>query len=120
MAFFMLSICSTPQKKLNLASEQNGQEFEISIQADIKISLKSNPTTGYTWTIQSNDSAIIRQVGKPSFKAESKKLGSSGIQTFNFKSIASGKTKLKLIYHRPWEKETAPLDSYLVVFNIKE
>ena len=35
-------------------------------------------------------------------------IGAGGISTFTFKTIHSGQTTLKLIYSRPFEKDTPP------------
>ncbi len=109
-----------PEKELTLSTKNNGQQFVINKNANVTIALKANPTTGYKWTLSEPDSTMIIQVGTDSFEADSKIIGAGGIQTFHFKIFASGKTRLKLIYHRPWEKDKKPLDSYIVFFNIKE
>jgi len=118
--FLMVSLCNSPHKKLNLMADNNGQNFVLYKQADIFISLKANPTAGYTWSINEMDTSIIDQVGNFTFDADSKKIGTPGMQTFHFKSIAPGETKLKLIYHRTWERNKDPLDTYIVHFNVKE
>ena len=116
----IINLCASPENKLTLAAENSGQPFDILINTDISIALEANPTTGYKWTISEMDTSILTQVKNASFYTDSKKVGAPGIQTFRFRATASGKTRLKLIYHRPWEKGKKALDSFIVFFNVKK
>ena len=117
---FIFSLCASPEKELTLAAENSGQQFELFKNTDITIALEANPTTGYRWTISELDTSILTEIEKVSFDTDSENIGAPGIQTFRFKSIRTGKTRLKLIYQRPWETDKKPLDSYSVFFVVKE
>lgn len=120
VAVFIFTRCNDTSETLNLRKEDNGKQIKLSMNEEIVISLESNPTTGYNWTVANVDTNILEQTGKVEFEARSRKLGSPGKQIFRFRSTTAGKTALKLIYHRPWEKETAPLDTFLVEINVTE
>lgn len=76
------------------------------------VTLEANPTTGYTWEIAEPNMSIIRQVGEIEFQPESGALGAGGVQTLHFEAMNVGQTLLKLVYHRPWEKDVKPLKTF--------
>ena len=115
---FIFAGCNTPQEILYLVNDNNGQEVEVSLKEEIEISLDANPTTGYTWSISEIDTNFTKQISEVQYKANSNLIGSPGKQTFRFQTIASGKTALKLIYHRPWEKEVIPSDTFFIKINV--
>ena len=115
---FMLHQCEEPVMSIKLSEEDHGQQYEVSIGAEIFISLKANPTTGYTWTIATIDTTKVKQLGEIEFKPESKLLGAPGKQILRFQSIATGTTHLILLYLRPWEKGTAAQDTFEIAFKI--
>jgi len=116
----MLGRCNINGEIFTLSQENTEQEFEISLDTEIVLSLNANPSTGYNWTISQIDTSILKQVGEAEYKSKSKKIGAPGIQIFHFRSISPGKTSLLLIYHRPWEKEIAPLDTFQVRLTITD
>jgi inhibitor of cysteine peptidase len=118
--FLTMSLCSSPQKKLSLTVENSGQQYEVHKQAEITISLKANPTTGYSWQIVELDTNVVAELDSTKFKADSKMLGSPGIRTFHFVAKGSGTANIHLKYSRPWEKEEAPLETFQVKINVKE
>ena len=114
---FLITKCDSTLKITSLNKEHNGKQIQISQNQKITITLDSNPTTGYIWTNTDSSIKIIRQIKKTKFKASSKKMGAGGKQSFIFEAKDIGDTELKLIYHRPWEKNIAPIDTFIV--NIK-
>jgi predicted secreted protein len=74
-----------------------------------KISLKSNPTTGYQWNAHYDEGLI--QLVNTSYKADEPQLmGSGGKDVFEFKVIGSNTTTaIKFYYSRSWES-VPPID----------
>jgi len=60
------------------------------------------------WEAASVDSAVLKQVGEREFTSNSQALGAGGNVRFRFRAVAPGQTRLKLIYHRPFEKNVPP------------
>jgi len=110
----MASQCESSQVPMIITKEAHGQEFIFSVSDEYFVSLKGNPTTGYTWSVSQLDSTMLRQIGEAEFRPESKKMGAPGQQIFRFLCLYEGQTELHFIYHRPWEKDTAPIDSFYV------
>ena len=86
----------------------------------LEISLKGNPTTGYEWKLASANEAMLKQVGKPGFKSKTGLIGSGGTVTMRFEAVGAGETPLKLIYHRPFEKDAPPAKVFEATVVIKK
>ncbi len=114
----MFAQCDQPKDRVQLGPENSGQEVEIPIQVDIEISLVANPGTGYSWSVEQTDSAKLIQIGESTFEAGSEQLGAPGQQIFHLRPKSAGTVRLKLIYHRPWEKVGVPADSFEVTLHI--
>ena len=84
--------------------ENSGSSVNLGNDDPFEIELSGNPSTGYTWQIVSFDSTVIKQVGDPVYKASNDKIGSAGMYTFKFQTIADGQTNLLLVYKRKWEE----------------
>lgn len=90
----------------------NGQTVTLEKGQQLVISLEGNPTTGYNWELVEFDAAILKQVGEPEYKSDSSLIGSGGVITITMEALETGKTNVKLIYHRSWETDVPPLEVY--------
>jgi len=113
--------CSSSARNQVKLSEKNAMSrVEIYIGDTLEVVLKGNPTTGYIWEVDYVDSAILRQVGKTEFKADRKARGSGGKIIMRFEALTRGQTLLKLIYHRPFEKDIQPIRTFEAAVAVKE
>ena len=100
-----------------LGAEDSGSQVELTSGQVLEVTLESNPTTGYSWEISEVDAAVLSQMGDVEFREAPKEgeqmVGVGGIETFRFAS-ATGETTLTLVYHRPWEKDVEPLETFMV------
>jgi len=83
------------------------------------VSLEGNPTTGYIWEINTINERFIRPIGKAEFRSDSRLCGAPGINTFRFKAIRAGRTILRLVYHRPWERGVKPFETYYLQIEVR-
>jgi len=82
-----------------------GQEFTIS--------LKANPTTGYTWDALSPASWL--QMVEKSYKADEPVLaGSGGVENFRFKALGKGQTTITMDYGRLMDSKAAQTKVFTV------
>jgi inhibitor of cysteine peptidase len=102
-----------------LTEENDGQSVRISTGQQLVISLDGNPTTGYTWDVDTTNEDVLKQIGEPEFKASSGALGAGGVMTLAFEALSQGNTTLKLVYHRPWEQGVAPEKTFEVNVEVK-
>jgi inhibitor of cysteine peptidase len=97
-----------------------GETIELNVGQEFAVTLEGNITTGYTWEMVAIDGALVEQVGEPEFESESDLVGAGGKITLNFKTISSGNQTLQLVYHRPWEVDVAPLNTFAVTLVVEE
>jgi len=121
VAVLLLAGCGTTTggQTVKLTEADAGKRVELAPGDTLEIALEGNPSTGYNWEVESVDNAILKQVGEPQFEADSSAVGSPGVITLAFQALASGQTNLKLIYHRSFEPEVAPLETYEVSVVVK-
>jgi len=112
--------CNSFQGDLIFDKEDHGKQVNLKLADEFYIALPANPATGFTWAIAQIDSCRVKQVGEVSFKPDSEHLGAPGIQTFTFKCLQSADTVLEMIYRRPWETESAPIDTFSLTLIITD
>lgn len=86
---------------------------------DFSITLDSNPSTGYEWTVAAiSNEQLVRFVNSDFTQSDSGLVGAGGKQTLTFHALKEGKTTIVLDYARPWEKEN-PADTYIIQLTIR-
>lgn len=116
----LLSGCTIGNSKtITLDKKANASTVELRKGDKLNVMLQDNPSTRCSWTITSLDSTILEESAKSEFKADSNLVGASGKFTFHFKTVKSGKTTLRLIYHRSWEKDKKPSDIFSVTVAVE-
>jgi inhibitor of cysteine peptidase len=116
LTLFLGLLAGCGPKDSNLTEANNGQPATIHVGGKVVVELQANPTTGYTWDVGEVDTNILKQVGQTEYNSSSTTPmpGQGGTQTLRFQAIAPGTTTLKLIYHRPFETNTPPIQTYTV------
>ncbi len=110
--FFAVSVAFSAPAPIKLTEKESGYTVEMAAGSVMEVILKGNPTTGYTWVVASVDESILTQIGEAEFKAERKARGSGGTITMRFRAEGVGRTFLKLMYHRPFEKDRPPSKTF--------
>ena len=107
-------------RQVRLSAADAGRQVAIRAGEQLVISLEGNPTTGYTWEAQDLDPAMFRQIGEVKFRSTNPNLvGSGGIQTLTLAALKPGTATLTLVYHRPWEKGVAPIQTFSLTVTIQ-
>lgn len=96
--------------KVTVTREDDGGTVELSMGQTLVVELDSNATTGYSWRVTKIDEDIVEQEGDGTYvqTGDPDAMGAGGIETFEFKSVASGRTRLELSYVRSFEEEDDP------------
>ena len=112
----VLSGCQNPFVKgpIKLTEKDAGSTVDMKVGDTLQVMLEGNPTTGYDWEMASGDEAVLEQLGASTFKADSDLVGAGGQVTLRFKAVAAGQTTLQLVYHRPWETDEPPAETFEV------
>lgn len=68
--------------------------------------LAANPTTGYTWTVEIADEAVVSVTDDGIVQGDEQPLtGAGGLQHFELLGKAQGYTTVTFVYARSWETE---------------
>jgi C1A family cysteine protease len=106
--------------EIRLVAQDEGGQVELKEDQVLVISLESNPSTGYMWEVEEADGRILRQMGKIEFENQpisesaTRLLGAPVEQIMRFEAVAAGQSTLKLVYHRPWEKDVKPARTFSI------
>jgi inhibitor of cysteine peptidase len=95
-------------QRAQAAVYEAGDSISVSDGQTFVIALEANPTTGYSWTAQSN-----ANVGFVSSKRVSggNMPGAPGTQRLTFRATSPGSSTLLLDYARPFEPGTPPAET---------
>jgi predicted secreted protein len=110
------SLAGEPMK---LHENDSGKIVEILVGDDLEVVLPGNPTTGYVWEVSSLDSTVLK-LDKSDFVANDKAVGSGGMEIIKLHAIAEGTSVVRLIFHRPFERNVPPLKTFSVTVIIKK
>jgi inhibitor of cysteine peptidase len=104
-----------------LVALDNGKTFAFKVGETFEVVLEQNPSTGYTWQMDSVPTGILKQVGEPTFVPKDPKLlGSPGKVTFRFQTVAEGQGVLKMILHRKVETNVPPDRRFQVTLSVQK
>lgn len=84
------------------------------------ITISSNPTTGYIWSLKNYENNLIKPVSHKYYPPPAKLMGASGYEQWFFTVKPAGfvvphTTNITLIYARPWELQGAQASNFKVV-----
>lgn len=86
-----------------------------------QVSLPSNPTTGYQWTLKSYDTKLLKFLSSIYTPSKSNLIGAGGTMVFSFERLdkvdVPETTLLEFLYARPWEKEGGTSKTVSVTFS---
>jgi inhibitor of cysteine peptidase len=114
LAVLALAVSCGPFTEIKLDISDNGRQVEIERGQVLAITLESNASMGYTWEVIELDDSILQQAREPEFRMRGDRPGDPNDMTIRFEAVNSGRTTLKLLYHRRWEKEEAPQEIFSI------
>ena len=103
-------------KTVVLETKDNGASVTVKAGDTVQVKLRSNRTTGYSWTElkDKTDAKVLKSDGG-SYEVNAHPegmVGVGGVETFTFTAVAPGRTEIALGYARPWEKDKEPAQSF--------
>jgi len=112
-----------PEPAQKLTEADNGKTVKVKVGDLVVVSLKGNPTTGFSWRTAKLDGKSVEQAGEPKYVNKPHRkgmVGVGGMFSLKFNAAKSGKTEVNLEYSRPWEKDTKPLKTFTVTVEVEE
>ena len=98
--------------RLDLTEGDAGKNLILRQGDQLTVTLSTNPTTGYSWSVLCTSPRLLQQCGESSFKQPRHrpgKVGVGGEQIWKFRALASGEMILRFSYARSWEHGVAPV-----------
>ncbi len=120
----LLSACggSVGPENVYIADENdNGQTVTMGAGDALQISLPENRSTGYVWSIVTNDEAVLRPTDEPTYAIEGEPLpGAGGRVTFTFTAVSAGEVSLQLINARPAETAVEAAETFALLVRVTD
>ena len=111
--FFAFVSASFSQEKTYTSKDT---EISAEVGENFTISLSSNQSTGYSWSVgMISDNSQVVVTGMDYDLPDNAKTGQGGDEVWHLKAVATGTVKLMFYYARSWEKDV-PVDQ--VVYNV--
>ncbi len=110
--------CAIRGKTVLLDESDNDTRVMLYVGDTLTVKLKSNVTTGYSWSPAALP-ASLEQLENKNELGKSGKVGEAGFQTFSFKAAESGEAQILMRYFRPFEKDKPAAKTFRVSVSIE-
>ena len=100
-------------KFVDVCEEDNGSTIHVLPGETIRIKLRSNPSTGFSWALGPIEDGFFEVESR--FEADPHReyeAGYGGCEIWTFKAEQSGETEIPLSYARPWEDDRPAAKSF--------
>ena len=110
-------------KHYELTEKDSGRVLHLDKGDTFTVLLVSNPSTGFLWEFAKplyDESVMILRGDKYIRPDEQLTVGTPGKRSLTFLAEGSGRTGVKLVYRRPWEKSQPPAREFNVMVIVKD
>ncbi|MBP6786392.1 MAG: protease inhibitor I42 family protein [Candidatus Promineofilum sp.] len=97
-----------PENVFIADEDDSGQTVTMVVGDALQLMLQENPTTGYVWSVATNDEGVLASSAEPSYEVDSDAIGAGGVKTFMFRAAAPGTSVLRLVNARAQETAVEP------------
>jgi inhibitor of cysteine peptidase len=99
---------------------ESGKQIELAPGDSLIVTLDSNPSTGFAWSISAiTDEAIIDDVGNEFQGSDSGLIGAGGQEVWTFEAGDKGTSTIEMQYSRSWETGVEPTATFNVTVIVK-
>ncbi len=120
LVFFLLAACASEQGGIDLTAGNNGETIDASPNQILNIKLDSNITTGYKWNLMTEPNpAVVKLVSSKYNAPTGAGLGAGGSETWQFQTVGTGTTTLKLSYFRPLDPNKVSAKDFSVTVRVQ-
>lgn len=126
--YFLARSSSTSEENGNggepAVNGNGGEAVEFTVKAgeNFLIELKSNPSTGYQWQTEYDETylLLVEHFYVPDTLPEGGEgvVGAGGVEKFDFRGLVPGATQITFSYAREWEEE--PIETKVYEITIEE
>jgi len=105
---------------LALNAADSGKQITANAGDSFTITLDSNPSTGFSWSISAiTDESVIDDVSNEFKGADTGMVGAGGQEVWTFKAVDKGSSTIEMKYSRPWEQGVEPAATFNVTVVVK-
>ena len=100
-----LACCAgkTPEV-VNVTGAESGQSLGLVVGQELIVTLTSNASTGFAWSIHATPADVLRVVGESEYIPDQPVLpGSGGKERFRLEAVRTGRTTVRFEYRQPWD-----------------
>jgi inhibitor of cysteine peptidase len=115
----LVACAAQPAAPVDLTRKDSGSSQTLSVGQELRVTLESNPTTGYRWALDGDVPPQFEQVGEPTYTTTSTALGAGGTEVWTFKVKSAGEATLRLKYARSFEPTATPPETFEVTAKIQ-
>lgn len=113
------SSLSGSSNNVNVDSSYSGKQVELSVGQTLVVTLASNVTTGYSWSLTENsDSSVLSETGNEYIAPQTTLIGAGGTEEWTFQALKKGTSTISMGYSRPWES-TPPAETFNLTVVVK-
>ncbi len=105
-----------------LTEKDSGRTLHLGKGDTFTVLLVSNQTTGYLWKLGTPpyDEQVMIMRGDKYIQPDEQLCGAPGKRSLSFLAEGSGRTGLRLVYVRPWEKNQPPAREFNLMVIVKD
>ncbi|MBO7146582.1 MAG: protease inhibitor I42 family protein [Lentisphaeria bacterium] len=114
--------CGTLTGHYHLTEKDSGRTLYLNRGDQFTVTLDANPATGYLWQFGTPpyDENVMILRGDKYIHPSEQLAGAPGKRTLHFLAENSGRTGLRLILSRPWEKNIPPQKEFHLMILVKD
>jgi predicted secreted protein len=86
---------------MQITVAQNNQTVKVAVNDTFDVVLTENPSTGYTWALEPEDSKSVSFVNTAYVPSSPGTIGAGGMRTWTFKAAAPGTTAINFVKAAP-------------------
>ncbi len=103
------------------AAEPVAQSIELAVGQSMTMTLPGNPTTGFLWSVaECSDVVKVELAFERNTRPSAPPLcGRPQATVVTLTGVKGGQGTVRLIYARPWEKDTAPVSTRTYTVTVK-
>lgn len=94
---------SMPGEVYMFDQTNDGETYDIPVDAEIHLKLPENPTTGYSWQLSVTRGLVIVNESYQPDDPTGKLIGSGGTHLWIMRAVQPGMQTISGVYSRPWE-----------------
>ena len=110
----------TSSSTVTVGDQDNGKDIDLTTGGILLVKLKSNPSTGYSWSVSGDPSPLrLEKTSYVKNTKSAKAVGAPGRQVLRFGVSSSGMATLTVVYRRSWEYNAPPAQTFSVRVNVR-